>query len=148
MPVPSADNCVLGDGFSQIASGIKAYKPQFEFGFGLSYTTFAYEGLSVGTPGADGSVPVSVTVSNTGARPGAEVVQLYLTDQFASVTPPVKRLRRFAKVALGTGEGKTVRFDLRREDFSFVGADGKWTFEPGAFTVAVGGLKQELTLER
>jgi len=128
--------------------GLKAYKPQFEFGFGLSYTTFAYEGLTVGAPAADGAVPVSVTVSNTGARPGAEVVQLYLTDQFASVTPPVKRLRRFAKVALGTGEGKTVRFDLRREDFSFVGADGKWTFEPGAFTVAVGGLKQDLTLER
>ena len=93
-------------------------------------------------------MPVSVDVSNTGARPGAEVVQLYVTDQYASVTPPVKRLRRFAKVVLGTGETRSVRFELAREDFSFVGADGKWTFEPGAFTVAVGGLKQDLTLEK
>jgi beta-glucosidase len=128
--------------------GLKAFQPQFEFGAGLSYTTFAYADLTVTGPGADGSTDVSVGVRNTGARAGTEVVQLYLSDHYASLTPPVKRLKRFAKVTLAPGEAQTVRFRLTRGDFSFIGADHKPVVEPGAFSVLVGGLKQDLTLER
>ena len=80
--------------------GLKAYQPEFDFGFGLSYTSFAYSGLAVEPKlaGADGGINVSVTVRNSGPRAGAEVVQLFLSDQVASLTPPVKRLARFAKL--------------------------------------------------
>jgi len=127
--------------------GLKAFHPQFEFGSGLSYTTFEYSGLSV-TP-ADGPltapIDVSVTVRNAGSRPGAEVVQLYLGQKSASVPPPVKRLKRFVKVPLDAGESRTVKFGLTRDDLTFVGRDGKRTAEPGSYTILVGTLKQELT---
>ncbi|HEV8628702.1 MAG TPA: fibronectin type III-like domain-contianing protein, partial [Thermoanaerobaculia bacterium] len=77
---------------------------------------------------------------------GAEVVQLYLTDQVASVTPPVKRLRRFAKVWLQPGESRDLVFRLGNDDLSFIGADNRPTVEPGLFTVTVGGLHQDFTL--
>ena len=128
--------------------GLKAFQPQFEFGSGLGYTTFGYADLAVAGPAADGSVAVSVSVRNTGSRAGAEVVQVYLSDHYASLTPPVKRLKRFAKVTLTAGEAHTVRFKLRRDDFAFIGADGKPVVEPGAFSILVGGLKHDLTLDR
>jgi beta-glucosidase len=126
--------------------GLKAFQPQFEFGFGLSYTNFEYSGLSV-TP-ADGPltapIDVTVTVRNTGSQPGAEVVQLYLAQKAASVTPPVKRLKRFVKVPLGAGESRAVTFHLTRNDLMFVGRDGKRVAEPGSYTVLVGTLRQEI----
>jgi beta-glucosidase len=124
----------------------KNFQPQFEFGSGLSYTTFEYSGLAA-TP-ADGPltapIDVSVTVRNTGSQAGAEVVQLYLSQKSASVTPPVKRLKRFIKISLNAGEGRVITFHLTRDDFTFTGRDGKRTAEPGSYTVLVGGLKQEL----
>jgi beta-glucosidase len=124
----------------------KSFRPQFEFGVGLSYTTFEYSGLAV-TP-ADGplaaTTDVAVTVKNTGARAGAEVVQLYVSQKTASVTPPVKRLKRFVKVPLDPGESRAITFHLTRDDFSFIGRDGKRTAEPGTFTVAIGPLRQEV----
>jgi beta-glucosidase len=124
----------------------KNFQPQFEFGSGLSYTTFEYSGLAA-TP-ADGPltapIDVSVTVRNTGSQAGAEVVQLYLSQKSASVTPPVKRLKRFIKISLNAGEGRAITFHLTREDFTFIGRDGKRTAEPGSYTMLVGGLKQEL----
>ena len=129
--------------------GLKAYQPQWDFGTGLSYTTFAYSDLQVtpATARAGDPVTVSVTVANTGARAGAEVVQLYVSDLVASVTPPVKRLRRFAKVPLDPGQKRTVTFTLGRDDFSFIGEAEKPVVEPGAFTLQVGGLKGALTLQ-
>ncbi len=124
--------------------GLKAFQPQFEFGFGLSYTTFEYSGLSV-LPESGGFV-VSATVANTGSHAGAEVVQLYLSDRVASFTPPVRRLKRFVKVPLAPGERRTVRFTLTRNDFSFIGADGKPVVEPGAFGVSVGPLRGEVVI--
>jgi beta-glucosidase len=128
--------------------GLKAYQPQFDFGTGLSYTKFAYSDLKV-TPAAaraGDAVTVSVTVANTGARAGAEVVQVYVSDLAASITPPVKRLRRFAKVTLDPGQKRTVTFTLGRDAFEFVGADLAKVVEPGEFSVQVGGLKAPLTL--
>ena len=124
----------------------KSFRPQFEFGSGLSYTSVEYSGLSVTPADAPLAAPidVSVTVRNTGTQPAAEVVQLYLSQKSASVTPPVKRLKRFVKVGLAAGEKRAITFHLTRDDFTFIGRDGKRTAEPGSFTVLVGGLKQEI----
>jgi beta-glucosidase len=129
--------------------GLKGFQPLYEFGFGLSYTTFEYSGLKVDAPAgtADGSVTVSVTVRNTGSRAGQEVVQLYVSDQFASVTPPVKRLRRFEKISLEPGASRAMQFKLTRQDLSFIGADLKPVFEPGAFTASVGTQKADFTIK-
>jgi beta-glucosidase len=131
-----------------VASPTLGYQPQFEFGFGLSYTTFAYANLSVtpASPARTDPVAVSVSLKNTGPRAGAEVVQLFVSQHAASVTPPVRRLKRFVKVTLQPGETRDVRFRLAPDDFSFLGADGKRTIEPGVFTVVVGGLRQDLSL--
>ena len=118
--------------------------PQFEFGHGLSYTTFAYADLLVAPSTASGgqTVRVDVTVRNSGSRAGKEVVQLYLNERFASVTPPLKRLKRFAKVSLQPGESRKVSFELTSDDLSFIGADNKRVVEPGVFDVRIGGLQQ------
>jgi beta-glucosidase len=129
--------------------GNVATRPQFEFGQGLSYTTFAYSDLRVGQPTmkAGGEMPVSVTVKNTGARAGSETVILYVRDLVASLSPPGKRVRRFAKVYLEPGQSRTLNFRLRGEDLSFIGADNKPTLEPGDFEVLVGGLTAKFTLQ-
>src|SRR5467141_4071382 len=118
--------------------------PQFEFGSGLSYTTFSYSDLHVAPATASGSqsVLVDVTVKNTGSRAGKEVVQLYLNERVASVTPPLKRLKRFAKVSLQPGESRQVSFELTSDDLSFIGADNKRVVEPGMFDVRIGSLQQ------
>ena len=118
--------------------------PQFEFGSGLSYTSFSYSDLRVSPAVASrsGTVRVEVTVKNTGDRAGKEVVQLYLNERFASVTPPLKRLKRFAKVLLQPGESRQVSFELTSDDLSFIGADNKRVVEPGVFDVKIGGLQQ------
>jgi len=129
--------------------GNLAFNPQFGFGDGLSYTTFAYSDLKLGkdTISANEELPVSVTVKNTGNRAGKESVLVYVSDLVASISPPGRRLRRFAKVNLEPGQSKTLTFKLRREDLSFIGADNKPTLEPGDFEVKVGGLSQKFTLK-
>jgi beta-glucosidase len=118
--------------------------PQFEFGTGLSYTNFAYSDLRVAPSSASGAqaVQVEVTVKNTGDRAGKEVVQLYLGKRFASVTPPLKRLKRFAKVALQPGENRRLSFALTADDLSFIGLENTRVVEPGTFDVLVGALHQ------
>jgi beta-glucosidase len=120
----------------------KGYAPEWAFGHGLSYTTFAYSDLRVATPriGPRDSVRVSVTVRNTGSRAGKEVVQLYVRDLVASITPPVRRLRRFEKVSLEPGASRSVSFTLPARELSFVGKDNKLVLEPGAFDALVGEL--------
>jgi len=122
---------------------------QFEFGSGLSYTTFSYSDLRVVPASASGSqsVRVDVTVKNSGDRAGKEVVQLFLNQRFASVTPPLKRLKRFAKVLLQPGESRHVVFELASDDLSFIGADNKRVVEPGVFDVKIGGLQQSFEWE-
>jgi beta-glucosidase len=114
--------------------------PQFEFGYGLSYTKFAYSNLQVTAEGQ--KIHVAVTVENIGDRAGKEVVQVYLDKRFASITPPLKRLKRFAKVSLQPGDSRRLTFELTSEDLSFIGADNKRVVETGMYDVRVGDLQQ------
>lgn len=119
-------------------------KPQWEFGHGLSYTTFAVQNLKLSAPelnGKEGVLTVTVDVTNTGKRAGKEVVELYTADLYASLTPPLKRLRAFTKIELQPGETKAVKFELRAADLAFVNGASKLVTEPGEFAVMVGDLK-------
>ena len=87
-----------------------------------------------------GRVAVRVTVTNTGTRAGKESVLLFTRQQYAAVTPAVRRLRGFEKVDIAPGGSRTVRFTLSGDDLSYVGRDGRPVLEPGAFDVMVGGL--------
>ncbi len=131
------------------AFGNMAFNPQFGFGEGLSYTTFAYSDLRLGkqTISANDELQVSVTVKNTGTRAGKETVLVYVSDLVASISPPGKRLRRFAKVNLEPGQSKTLTFKLRREDLSFIGTDNKPVLESGDFEVRIGNQTQKFTLK-
>src|SRR5215211_3596034 len=131
------------------AFGNMAFNPQFRFGDGLSYTTFAYSDLKLGkqTISASEELPVSVLVRNTGQRAGKEVVLLYVSDLAASISPPGKRLRRFAKITLEPGEERTLTFKLRNEDLSFINAENKRVAEPGEFDVKIANLSQKFTLK-
>ena len=116
---------------------------QWPFGFGLSYTTFAYSDFVLESPAEfkEGDVlKVSVKVTNTGDRAGKEAVLLYSSDLVASLIPDVKRLRGFEKIALEPGEMKTVTFEVPAHELAFVGADGKWRLEEGDFRLSCGGL--------
>ena len=130
------------------AFGNMAFNPQFAFGEGLSYTTFAYRDLRLDKPiiSANDEVTVNVTVTNTGSRAGKEAVLVYVSDLVASLSPPNRRLRRFAKVNLEPNQSRTLTFKLRREDLSFIGADNKPIAEPGEFEVRIGDLTQRFTL--
>jgi beta-glucosidase len=114
--------------------------PLYPFGFGLSYTTFALSAprLSKATIAPTDSVTVSVDVTNTGRRPGDEVVQLYIRDDIASVTRPVKELKGFARVTLAPGETRTVMLTITPAELQFYGMDMKRVVEPGSFTVMTG----------
>lgn len=115
--------------------------PLFPFGYGLSYTTFAYRNVNVSPKTISGnqSIVVTVEVENTGKRSGEEVVQLYLRDDVATVTRPVKELKRFKKISLNAGEKKSVEFNLTPDDLSFYNLEMKKVVEPGTFTLFVGG---------
>ena len=116
--------------------------PLYAFGHGLSYTTFRYDAPVVAKKTLAPSAlqqQVSVRVTNTGKRAGEEVVQLYVRDDVASVTRPVKQLRGFQRVALQPGESKTVTFELGFEDLAMYDARMQQVVEPGTFTVFVGG---------
>ncbi len=126
-----------------------AIRPQFEFGHGLSYTTFGYSDLRLSkkTIASSDELLVSVTVRNTGRRAGQEVAQLYVADLVASIAPPGKRLKRFAKINLEPGQSRILSFKLRQDDLSFIGSNNKPVTEPGDFEVMIGGLKGRFTLK-
>ena len=114
---------------------------QWPFGYGLSYTSFAYSNLRTdATSFRSGDVlHFSVDVTNTGSRSGKEAVLLYSSDIVASIIPDVKRLRAFDKVCLEAGETKTVEFDVPADELSFVGDDNRWRLEEGDFRISCGG---------
>ena len=113
---------------------------QWEFGFGLSYTTYSYSNLKVDKTSftADDVLTVSVDVTNTGKVAGKESVLLYSKDLVASSTPDNIRLRNFEKIELNPGETKTVTIQLKGSDLAFVGYDGKWRLEKGDFKLKCG----------
>jgi beta-glucosidase len=123
--------------------------PLYPFGFGLSYTSFAVSDLKVNDSGfeADGDVTATVTVTNTGARAGSTVVQLYVSDAEASSPRPAKELKAFAKVALDAGESRQVTLTLDARSFAFFRAEAKhWLVESGDFTLHVGQSSADLPL--
>ncbi|MFL5581278.1 MAG: glycoside hydrolase family 3 N-terminal domain-containing protein [Gemmatimonadaceae bacterium] len=127
------------------------YRPEWAFGHGLSYTTFSYGDLRVGTPrvGANDTVRVSVTVTNTGQRAGKETVMLFTRQLYASVNPSMRRLRRFEKVSLAPGASRTVTFALPASELAFVGRDGRtMVLEPGEFDAMVGSLTGRFEVAR
>jgi beta-glucosidase len=129
--------------------GNTAFSPQFEFGTGLSYTTFAYSNLQVSpkTSPINGDVKVSVTVTNKGQRAGKETIIVYVRDLVATLSPAGKRVRRFAKISLEPGQSRTLTFTLRPDDLSFIGTNNKPVVEAGEFEVMVGGLTEKFTLQ-
>ena len=124
------------------------HRPRYPFGFGLSYTSFAYSDLllSKSELAPDEELIISVRLANTGERAGDEVVQLYVSDRFASRTRPVQELAGFCRVHLNAGEAKTVRFTLRPSQLAFLDRDMKWKIEKGAFDFRIGASSEDSRL--
>ena len=125
------------------------YTPEWNFGHGLSYTTFAYDSVHVAKSrlGIRDTLVITVPVRNTGDRAGMEVVQVYVRQMYASVSPPVKKLRDFEKISLARGEQRVVTFRIPVQRLAFVGRDNRLGVEPGEFEVQVGGRVTKFTVE-
>lgn len=122
--------------------------PLYEFGFGLSYTSFEYSNLQINPKeiGPAGEVYISLDVKNTGKREGNEVVQLYINDVVSSVTTPVKELKGFEKIKLAAGEQKTIRFKLTHEHLFLFNRHLDPVVEPGMFSVMIGSSSEDIRL--
>ncbi|MBI9035844.1 MAG: glycoside hydrolase family 3 C-terminal domain-containing protein [Bacteroidales bacterium] len=132
-----------------IEGEIKGYNPLYEFGHGLTYTTFSYSDLKIDKESLleFDDLNITVEITNTGNRKGSEVVQLYIRDLYASVTPSEKRLRGFTKIELKAGETQTVNFKIPRNDLGFIGLDNEWVVEKGEFEIQLNTLKQRFFIE-
>ncbi len=129
----------------------KKIAPRFPFGYGMSYTTFAYSGIKADRTSLKDTDPltVEVTVKNTGNREGKEVVELYVGDRTGKVLRPEKELKKFAKVSLKPGEEKTVSFKLGFRDFAYYDENVKeWETESGKYEILVGGSSESLPLRQ
>jgi beta-glucosidase len=126
-------------------------KPLYPFGYGLSYTTFKYSGLKVKNRNADGSIEISVNITNTGKRDGDEVAQLYVAFPNSKVERPVKQLKGFKRIYIPTGETKEVDWMLLPEDLAYWSVEAKrFVVETGKINVMVGAssdnIVQQLTM--
>jgi beta-glucosidase len=123
--------------------------PAFEFGHGLSYTTFKLSNLKIQPKQVKrtGKISVKVDIQNTGKRSGEEVVQLYINDVVASITRPIKELKGFKRIMVEPGQTKTVEFKLLAETLGFHDKNMKLTVEPGMFKIMVGQSSKDITLE-
>jgi len=121
----------------------------YPFGYGLSYTTFEVSAPEINRDTLTNSktVKITTTVKNTGSVDGAEVVQLYIRDEFASVVRPVKELKAFKKVWLKAGESLQVEFELTKDDLTFYDQEMQKVFEPGNFLVYVGTSSRDRDLK-
>jgi beta-glucosidase len=137
---PTGRPCDAGSKYNSRYRDIASCNPLFEFGYGLSYTTFdvSKPTLSPTTIGRNGTVTVTVTVTNNGPVAGDEVVQLYINDPVASISQPVKRLRGFQRLTLASGKSDQVTFHLDKSDFGFYDNEGKFVVESGRIDVYAG----------
>jgi beta-glucosidase len=126
------------------ASEVAGYDPQWEFGTGLSYTSFKYSNLKLSSNKLPekGNITVTVDVTNTGKVAGKESVLMYVSDLVASITPEFKRLRAFEKIELQPNQTKTVTFTINKEKLSFINYDLKRVTEPGDFKLMIADLSQ------
>ncbi len=120
-------------------------KPLYAFGYGLSYTTFEYDNVTLEEQG-DTQYAITFDVTNTGDRDGEEVVQLYLHDEVASVVQPLMQLKKFQRVFIPKGETRQLTFTLDAEDLSIINAEMESVVEPGDFTVMIGGSSDDIRL--
>jgi beta-glucosidase len=121
----------------------------YDFGFGLSYTTFKYDNISLtkNSIGKNEKVKVSFKVTNTGNREGTDVAQLYIRDEVSSVTRPIKELKAFERVSLKAGETKTVTFEITPKDLEFLDVNMKPVVEAGDFTIMIGNSSNDKDLK-
>ena len=121
-----------------------AYRPEFDFGFGLSYTQFQYSSFKFSDTILNNtdSIVLNFSITNSGSKNGMEVAQLYYKDMVASITPSVKKLTNFQKIALNPGETKELRFIMHKEDFSFIDKNLKRITEPGAIEIQLSNQKK------
>ena len=115
------------------------YEAQWDFGFGLSYTNFEYSNLSVDKEviSSTDELIVSIDIENTGKFKGKEVIQLYLHDHYATISPPLKKLIRYCKIDLNPNEKRTVSFKLNKKDLEFFGVENCWIVEEGSFSLFI-----------
>jgi beta-glucosidase len=144
--VMTYDHKPLDEAVEEVSPAYKysyQFNPQWPFGYGMSYTTFEYANLKLSSDKltGNGSLKITLTVKNTGKAAGKETIELYSRDLYASITPSVKRLRRFTKIYLEPGASQTVEFELTKADLAFVNSDMKWITEPGDFELMAGPLK-------
>ncbi|MEJ7901967.1 MAG: glycoside hydrolase family 3 C-terminal domain-containing protein [Thermomicrobiales bacterium] len=147
-----------GDGTVRFTEGVytghrwyeaRKIAPLFPFGHGLSYTSFAYDGLTVDAVafGEEGDVEITVMVENTGERFGKEVVQVYVGECSARVPRPNRELKAFAKVGLQPGEDKALQFSLGWRDFAFYDVvAGAWVMDPGEYEISIGASSADIRL--
>ncbi|MCG8389240.1 MAG: glycoside hydrolase family 3 C-terminal domain-containing protein [Cytophagales bacterium] len=120
--------------------GDGGYKPQWDFGYGLSYTTFEFRDLTINKPTfrGDEAITLTIQVTNSGSKGGDVPVELYVRDLYASITPNFKRLKQYERISLRSGETREIAFTLDTQDLSFVNAAGERVTEPGTFEFMVG----------
>ena len=121
-------------------------RPRYEFGFGLSYTSFEYSNLKIEKL-TELDYKVSVNVKNTGEVKGDEVVQLYVNDKVSSIITPLKELKGFERITLETGETKTVEFKLDFDSFKLLDRHFEWVVEDGEFEILVGASSEDIRLK-
>ncbi len=123
--------------------------PKYEFGYGLSYTTFQYSNLQLSKKKIKGNeqIEVSVTITNTGKYDGEEIVQLYIRDKVGSIIRPVKELKDFQKIKLNAGEAKSIKFIIDKEKLSFYNQQLQWVAEPGDFELMIGASSKDIRLK-
>lgn len=123
--------------------------PRYAFGYGLSYTNFKYSDLKLDktTMTKTGAITASFTLTNTGKYDGEEVVQLYINDPVASIVQPMKKLKDFQKIALKSGESRTIIFKIDNEKLCFYNQQLQWISEPGNFKLMIGSASDDIRLQ-
>ncbi|MCK5788344.1 MAG: glycoside hydrolase family 3 C-terminal domain-containing protein, partial [Chlamydiia bacterium] len=126
------------------------HTPLYSFGYGLSYTSFEFTDLKISKESIspDETFTVSASVKNTGEITGQEVVQLYIRDNYSSVTRPVKELKAYRKVSLDQNETQTIKFELTSQDLAFYNTEMQWGVEKGDFTIMVGNSSRDEDLQK